>query len=164
MREGFSPVGFRMDIMAKRYFTLSYDLDLDLSSAAQGRAQGLYMTYDSGSGNIVRLDYQQIPNLMVNEISLVSIFKAYKEIYLNTYHDYSLEAGLMFTQGYGIRYIRGCWGVGAGYERAGNDNRFVCTLDLMGFGSLGGGGFFGRPLFSESLPGYQHPETWIYSR
>jgi LPS-assembly protein len=164
MREGFSPVGFRMDIMAKRYLTLSYDFDLDLSSAAQGRAQSLYMTYDSGAGNIVRIDYQQIPNLTVNEISVVTIFKAYKEIYLNTYHDYSLEAGLMFTQGYGIRYIRGCWGVGAGYERVGGDNRFVCTLDLMGFGSLGGGGFFGRPLFSESLPGYQHPETWIYSR
>ncbi len=69
---------------------------------------------------------------------------------------------LMFVQGYGVRYIRGCWGVGAGYERVGNDNRFVFTVDLLGFGSLGeASGFFGRPLFGESLPGYQHPETWI---
>jgi hypothetical protein len=72
----------------------------------------------------------------------------------------------MFTQGYGIRYVQGCWGLGGGYERVGNDNRFVFTIDLLGFDSVGeGGGFFiGRPLFGESLPGYQHPETWSLLR
>ena len=166
MRQGFSPVGFRMDIMPKRYLTVSYDLDLDLSSSGQGKAQALYMTYDSSSGSLVRLSYQQIPDLTVNEIIVQANLKAYKGIYLETYHDYSLEGGLMFTQGYGIRYVQGCWGLGGGYERVGNDNRFVFTIDLLGFDSVGeGGGFFiGRPLFGESLPGYQHPETWSLLR
>ncbi len=39
MRQGFSPVGFRLDIMPKQYLTLSYDLDWDFSSAGQGKAQ-----------------------------------------------------------------------------------------------------------------------------
>ena len=151
-----------MDIMPQRYIAVSYDLDADLSRSGQGRAQALYMTYDSGSGSLARLSYQQIPELTVNEIILQANIRAYQDIYLETYHDYSLEGGLMFTQGYGIRYIRGCWGLGGGYERVGSDNRFVFTIDLLGFGSVGeGGGFFvGRPLFGESLPGYQHPETW----
>jgi hypothetical protein len=164
MRQGFSPVGFRMDLMPRRYLTVSYDLDLDLASAGQGKAQGLFLNYDNGSGDLVRLGYQDLPTLAVNEISLTTIFKVYKEIYLNSFHDYSLDTGLMFAQGYGIRYIRGCWGVGAGYEREGGDNRFVFTLDLLGFGSVGGGGFFGKPMFGEPLPGYQHPETWMFSR
>ena len=166
MRQGFSPVGFRLDIMPQRYITASYDLDMDLSSSGQGRAQALYMTYDDSSGSLVRLSYQQIPDLTVNEIIVQASLKAYQGIYLETYHDYSLEGGLMFTQGYGIRYVRGCWGLGGGYERVGSDNRFVFTVDLLGFGSVGeGGGFFiGRPLFGESLPGYQHPETWSLSR
>jgi LPS-assembly protein len=166
MRQGFSPMGFRMDIMPKKYLTFSYDLDEDLSRSGQGQAQCLYTTYDDGSGTLVRLNYQQIPNLTVNEIIVQASLKAYRGIYIETYHDYSLEGGLMFTQGYGLRYIQGCWGVGGGYERVGNDNRFVFTVDLLGFGSVGeGGGFFvGRPLFGESLPGYQHPETWSLSR
>ena len=67
----------------------------------------------------------------------------------------------MFLQGYGIRYIRGCWGVGGGYEREGNDNRFIFTLDLLGLAVWATSTFFGRPLFGESLPGYQYPETWM---
>jgi len=166
LRQGFSPVGFRIDIMPQRYIAVSYDLDADFSRSGQGKAQALYMTYDSGSGSLARLSYQQIPELTVNEIILQANLRAYQGIYLETYHDYSLEGGLMFTQGYGIRYIRGCWGLGCGYERVGSDNRFVFTIDLLGFGSVGeGGGFFiGRPLFGESLPGYQHPETWSLSR
>ncbi len=165
MRQGFSPVGFRVDIMPKRYLSVSYDLDMDLSSTGQGKAQDLFMTFDSTTGYILRLDYEQIPTLAVNEITATAVVKAYKDLYLNTYHDYSLVSGLMFTQGYGVRYVRGCWGVGAGYERVGSDNRFVFTVDLMGIGSLGSqAGFFAKPLFGESLPGYQHPESWIVAR
>jgi LPS-assembly protein len=165
MREGFSPVGFRMDVMPQKYLTVSYDLDVDLSSSGHGNAQSLFLSYDNRTGNVVQLSYQDIPSLQVDEIAIQTIIKTYKNIYLETYHDYSLEGGLMFTQGYGIRYIHGCWGVGGGFERVGGDNRFVFTLDLLGLGSLGQAStFFGRPLFSESLPGYQHPETWIYSR
>jgi hypothetical protein len=55
--------------------------------------------------------------------------------------------------------------VGGGFERVGGDNRFVFTIDLLGLGSLGQtSAFFGKPLFGEAIPGYQHPETWIYSR
>ncbi|HIJ75103.1 MAG TPA: LPS-assembly protein LptD [Deltaproteobacteria bacterium] len=165
MREGFSPVGFRMDIVPRQYLTVSYDVDVDLSSSGQGNAQGLFLSYDNRTGNVVQLSYQDIPSLQVDEIVVQTILKTYKNIYLETYHDYSLEGGLMFTQGYGIRYIHGCWGVGGGYERVGADNRFVFTIDLLGLGSLGQvSTFFGRPLFGEPMPGYQHPETWNYSR
>jgi hypothetical protein len=107
------------------------------------------------------ISYQEIPNLAVNEVAVIANIKAYNNIYLNTYHDYSL-AGIMFLQGYGIRYIRGCWGVSAGYERQGVDNRFLVTLDLLGLGAIGNQSqFFGRPQFGESLPEYQHAETWM---
>lgn len=164
MKKGFSPVGFRMDIMPKKYLTLSYDLDWDFKTSGVS-AEDLYATFNSGAGHFLRLDYEQIPALQVNEIAISANLKTYKQIYLSTYHDYSLERGLMFTQGYGIRYIRGCWGIGAGYERVGSDNRFVFTIDLLGIGSVGSQAtFFGRPQFGESLPGYQHPETWLLSR
>ena len=165
MREGFSPVGFRVDMTPGQYITVSYDLDVDLSSSGQGNAQGLFLNFDNRTGDIVSLSYQDIPSLQVDEVTIQTILKTYKNIYLETYHDYSLENGLMFTQGYGIRYIHGCWGVGGGFERVGGDNRFVFTIDLLGLGSLGQtSAFFGKPLFGEAIPGYQHPETWIYSR
>ena len=60
----------------------------------------------------------------------------------------------MFLQGYGIRYVRGCWGVGGGYERQGVDNRFIFTLELLGLGGMGNQSqFFGRPQFGEVSPG-----------
>ena len=165
MREGFSPVGFRVDLTPRQYLTVSYDLDVDMSSSGQGNAQGLFLTFDNRTGNIVSISYEDIPSLQVDEVAVQTIFKTYKNIYLETYHDYSLEGGLMFVQGYGIRYIHGCWGVGGGFERVGGNNMFVFTIDLLGLGSLGqGASFFGRALFGEPMPGYQHPETWIYSR
>lgn len=164
MREGFSPVGFRLDVMPKKYLTVSWDLDMDLSSDSRGRAQDLSVAYDSTTGNIVRLDYEQLPDLAVNEISLSTYLKVYKDIYINTYHNYSLSADLMFTQGYGVRYIPGCWGIGAGYERSNGNNSFVFTIDLMGIGSIGSGAaFFRLPIYSEARPGYQHPESWLIS-
>jgi LPS-assembly protein len=161
---GFSPMGFRLDIMPKKYLTLSYDVDAGWTSTGQGEAQDLSMTLDDGKGDIARLDYEQIPDLDVNEATLVTSFKAYDHIFLNTYHDYSFAEGLIFTQGYGIRYVRGCWGFGGGYERDGNDNRFIFTVDLMGIGSIGEPRFFGRALYGEPRPGYQYPESWLLSR
>jgi len=162
MKEGFSPVGFRLDVFPSKHLTLSYDLDLDLSAAGQGKAQGLFLTYDTTTGYIFSLDYQQVPSLAVNEITAAATLKVYKDIYFNTYYDYSISSGLTFTQGYAIRFVRGCWGVGVGYERTGGSDQFVCTIDLMGIGSLGReSAFFGRPLFGETRPGYQHPESWI---
>ena len=163
LNEGLSPMGFRLDITPKRYLTISYDVDVDINNS-QGEAQDLYLTLDSGMGDVLRIDYEQIPNLLVNEVTVSTFVKAYKNIYLNTYHDYSLSQGLIFTQGYGIRYVKGCWGIGGGFEREGVDNRFIFTLDLMGLGGLGEPHFFGRALYSEPRPGYQYPESWIVSR
>jgi LPS-assembly protein len=162
MKEGLSPVGVRLDIMPTRNITASYDLDLDLSSTGQGKAQGLFLTYDSNTGYTFSVDYEQIPTLAVNEITLATSIRIYKDFFISTYHDYSISPGLMFTQGYGVRYIHGCWGIGAGYERSGGADQFVCTIDLLGIGSLGREStFFGRPLYNESRPGYQHPENWM---
>ncbi len=161
MRQGFSPVGIRLDIMPKKYLSISYAMDVDLNSEGQGGAQSVFMTLDSTKGQTLVLSYEDIPNLAVNEFTVITSIKAYKDIYLNTYHDYSL-AGIMFLQGYGIKYIRGCWGVGAGYERQGVDNRFIFTLELLGLGSLGNQSqFFGRAQFGEPLAEYQHAETWM---
>jgi hypothetical protein len=136
-----------------------------MSSSGQGRAQNLFVAFDSTAGHIVRIDYEQIPSLMVNEITATTYIQTYKNFYLDTYHSYSLSSGIMFDQGYGFRYIKGCWGFGAGYERVGADNRFIFTIDLMGIGSLSGqSGFFGKPLFGEPIPGYQHPETYMLSK
>ena len=158
-------MGIRLDIMPKRYLTLSYDLDMDLTSGGQGQAQNLYMTLDSGKGQIIRLDYQQIPYLDINEISVMALLKTYKDFYINTYHDYSLVGGgLMFTQGYGIKYVSGCWGLGVGYEKEGEDNRYIVSVDLLGLGGVGAPGFFGRTLFGEPRADYQHPETWVLAR
>ncbi len=162
--KGFSPVGTRLDITPLRYLTLSYDVDVDLTGIGRGEAQDLAMTLDNGKGNILRLDYEQIPNLSVNEATVITSFKVYDNVFLNTYHDYSFAEGLMFTQGYGVRYVRGCWGFGGGYEKEGNDNRFIFTVDLMGFGSIGEPLFFGRALYTEPRPGYQYPENWLLSR
>jgi LPS-assembly protein len=163
MKEGFSPMGFRLDVMPFRNLTLSYNVDMDLSTAGQGKAQSLAASYNSiPAGYSLNLDYEQVPDLAVNEITLGAGFKVYKDFYVNTYYDYSISTGLVFTQGYGIRYIRGCWGVGAGYERTGGNDSFVCTIDLMGLGGLGReSAFFGKPMYGELRPGYQHPESWI---
>ena len=71
----------------------------------------------------------------------------------------------MFLQGYGIRYIRGCWGVGAGYEREGIDNRLSSHSTCLGLAVWANQSqFFGRALFGEPRAEYQHPEAWILSR
>ncbi len=161
MQKGWSPVGLRLDFTPKKYITFSYAMDVDLNSQGQGGAQSIWMSLDSGTGQTLALSYQEIPNLAVNEFTVFTKIKVYKDIYLNSYQNYSL-AGIMFSQGYGIKYIRGCWGVGAGFQRQGTDNQFIVTLDLLGLGSMGNqSNFFGRPSFGEPLPEYQRAETWM---
>ena len=60
-------------------------------------------------------------------------------VYLNTYHDYSLKKQELFSQGYGIRYVHGCWGIGFIYEREADDNRFLVSINLLGLGTIGSG-------------------------
>ena len=161
MKQGWSPVGLRLDFTPKKYISFSYAMDVDLNSQGQGGAQSIWMSLDSGTGQTLGFSYQEIPNLAVNEFTVLTNIKVYKDVYLNSYYDYSL-AGITFLQGYGIKYIRGCWGVGAGYERQGTNNQFIVTLDLLGLGSLGNQSqFFGRPQFGEPLPEYQRAETWM---
>jgi LPS-assembly protein len=165
MKDGLSPVGLRLDVMPRKYITLSYDLDLDWNSTGQGNAQDLYMTLDSGQGHILRVDYQQLPDPKTNEITAEVLLKTFRDIYLTAYFDYSLDQDVLFKQGYGFRYFRGCWGIGFAYEREGNDNRFLVSLDLLGLGTLGhSNSTLGRSQFGEPRPEYQRPETWALAR
>jgi LPS-assembly protein len=165
MPEGFSPLGVRLDLMPIQSWTFSYDLDWNFRSGEHVEAQDFTGSYTGSPGNIFMIDYEEIPDLNVNEVTLITYFKIYPNVYLNTFHDYSFQGNLWFTQGYGIRYVKGCWGFGVGYEQVGSDNRFLFTVDLSGIGSLGNQvSFFGLPQFGESFPGYQHPETWLLNQ
>ena len=164
MKEGLSPVGIRLDLTPKNYLTLSYDADFDLASSGEGNSHDLFLTLDSGKGHILRVDYQERHDLQINEITAEVFLKTYGNIYLNTYHDYSIDLGLVYKQGYGIRYYRGCWGVGIAYEREGGDNRVLLSLELLGLGSLGNMHFLGRPEYGESRSEFQRPETWTLAR
>ncbi|MHC1727377.1 MAG: LPS-assembly protein LptD [Syntrophobacteraceae bacterium] len=164
MDEGFSPVGIRLDIIPRKYLTLSYDADFDWNGTGEGNAHDFYMTLDSGKGHILRLDYQRQKDLAVNEITAEVLLKTFSNLYLNTYHDYSLRQDLMFKQGYGFRYFRGCWGIGVAFEREGSDNRVIVSVDLLGLGTIGRSNLSTRNQFSESYPGYQRPESWMLSR
>lgn len=137
MDEGLSPVGLRFDLMPIKYITLSYDADFDLRSKGDGNSHDFYATLDSGKGQILRVDYQRRSDLAINEITTAVLVKALPNVYLNAYYDYFLEQGYLYQQGYGLKYVRGCWGVGLAFERIGEDNRFVMTIDLLGLGSIG---------------------------
>lgn len=164
MEDGFSPVGIRLDILPKKYLTLSYDANFDWNETGLGNFHDLYMTLDSGKGHILRIDYQRQEDLAANEITAEVLLKTFSNFYLNTYHDYSLKEDLMFKQGYGFKYFRGCWGIGVAYEREGDDNRVIVSIDLLGLGTIGRSSLMGRRAYGESYPGYQRPETWMLSR
>ena len=119
MRQGLSPVGFRLDITPQKYFSISYDVDVDWNSTGQGGAQSLYMSLDSGKGQVVTISYQDIPGLAVNEVSLITNLKVYKDIYVSTWHDYSLDAGIMFTAGIRGQVYTGVLGSGRRIRKAG---------------------------------------------
>jgi LPS-assembly protein len=165
MREGPSPAGIRMDITPKSYVTLSYNADFDWADTGTGNSHDLFITLDDGKGSMFRVDYQERQDLQINEITTEIYYKVWKDIYLNTYHDYSIADGLIYKQGYGIRYYHGCWGIGLAYEKEGSDNRALFSIELLGMGSaLGDMRYLGRPEFSEPRPEFQRPETWMLSK
>ncbi|MCE5334017.1 MAG: LPS assembly protein LptD [Desulfobacteraceae bacterium] len=164
MKEGFSPVGLRLAVQPKQYITLSYDVDLDYKSTGQGNSHDLYMILDSSKGHLLRVDFQQRAQMALNEITTEAFLKTYKNIYLNTYHDYSLDEGYLFKQGYGVRFYRGCWGIGVAYEHEGSDDRVIVSVDLLGLGSLGRMPFLGRAQYSDSRSDFQRPESWALAR
>lgn len=139
--EGFSDFGLRLDLMPKRYVTLSYDTDFS-SEEVQTTRQDVYVTLDSGKGHLFRLDYQYRRDSFVDEIIPQVSLKVLPNIYVNSYHDYSFDQDELFAQGYGLRYESGCWAIGVVYEREDEDQRVAVTLNLLGIGSLRGSQFF----------------------
>ncbi len=137
MDEGLSPLGLRFDLTPLKYISLSYDSDLDFRSKGQGDLHDLYVTLDSGKGQILRVDYQRRSDLGINEIISAVLLKTLPNVYLNAYYDYFLDQGYLYQQGYGLKYVHGCWGLGLAYERLGEDNRFVVTIELLGLGTVG---------------------------
>jgi lipopolysaccharide assembly outer membrane protein LptD (OstA) len=83
------------------------------------------------------LGYQYRNDFPIDEVIAEMGLKVLSNVYLNTYHDYSFKKQELFNQGYGIRYIHGCWGIGFIYQREAGDNRFMVSLNLLGIGTLG---------------------------
>lgn len=164
MEKGFSPIGFRLDIMPRRYLTLSYDADYDVRAEGDGTSHDLYVIVDSGKGHMLRVDYQRRQDLGINEITTEAFIKTVGNLYLNSYHDYSIDQSLLYKQGYGFRYYRGCWGIGLGYEREGNDDRVIVSLDLLGLGSILHMPYMGRAQYGEPRPEFQRSETWTLAK
>lgn len=133
---GATALGMRLDVMPHKYVTLSYDTNL-YSSAGSSTYHDIFMTLNSGKGHMARLDYQYRSDLDVNEVIGTVIVKLTTNLYATSYHDYSLEQGILYKQGYGIKYLHGCWGIGVAFERERDDNRFAFSLDLLGLGGYG---------------------------
>ncbi len=160
MNTGFSPIGVRLDLTPRPFVTFSYDADLDLQSTGQGDAHDVSMTLNSGRGHVFAVDYQKRADLNINEMNTYLFLRTWKNIYIDTYQDYSIDQGVLFKHGYGIRYYRGCWGIGVGFEREGDTNRFLISLDLLGIGSFGTMQAIGKTFFSEPRPEFQRPEAY----
>ncbi|MBP8644751.1 MAG: LPS-assembly protein LptD [Syntrophobacteraceae bacterium] len=149
--EGFGEIGMRLDVMPKRYLTLSYDTTI---SPDQGDVlqQDVLMTLDSGRGHVMRLDYRYRKDVQVDEIIPQLYLKVIPNVFFTTYHDYSLDKADLFSQGYGVLYQSGCWGVGLMYEKEDRDQRIAFSVNLLGIGTLGGI----RTYRGEGLPGGMH--------
>ncbi len=136
--EGFANLGFQLDVMPKRFLTLSYSADFS-PERQEATQQDVFLTLDSGRGHAIRFDYQFRNDLPVNEFIMETSIKILPGLYIGTYHDYSIERDSLFKHGYALRYLSGCWGVGVSFEKEGEDERVAFSVDLLGLGSLGGG-------------------------
>ncbi len=135
-KTGLADLNLRLDLSPKSYLTLTYD-SIFLPDEARSKQQDLYMTLDSGHGQLFRLGYQYRNDFPIDEVIAEVGLKVMSNLYLNTYHDYSFKQQTLFNQGYEIRYIHGCWGIGFVYQREAGDNRFMVSLNLLGIGTIG---------------------------
>ncbi len=136
--QGFTAVETRIDVMPRRYVMLSYDANV-YSDDPDGYHQDVLLTLDDGKGQAVIFDYQfSKGDLPINELSAEFVLKTLPNLYVNTYHDYSFDQGQMYKQGYGIKYLHGCWALGLAYERENSEQRFIVSLDLLGLGNVMG--------------------------
>jgi hypothetical protein len=133
---GLADLNLRLDLMPKSYLTLTYD-SLWLPDEARSKQQDFIMSFDSGRGQLLRLGYQYRNDFPIDEIIAEVGLKLLSNVYVNTYHDYSFKQQQIFNQGYEIRYIHGCWGLGLIYQREAGDNRFMVSVNLLGLGTIG---------------------------
>jgi LPS-assembly protein len=142
--EGFSDLTMRLDITPKRFVTLSYETDVSPEDAKPTQ-QDVFLTLESGRGDTFRLDYQYRKDSIIDEIIGQFNVQILPNLFINTYHDYSINQKELFAQGYGIRYQKGCWAVGIVFEKEATDERIAFTVNLLGLGNFGSGYSFGVP-------------------
>jgi LPS-assembly protein len=141
--KGVTDIGVRLDLKPRQYVTLSYDTEF---SPDRGNMElhDFYMVLNSGLGHRLRLDYQYRRDSLVDEIIASTSIKVFKNLYLLTYHDYSIDQDDLYAHGYGIRYDHGCWAIGLSYENEEKDHRIAFTVNLLGLGSFGASRSYGR--------------------
>jgi LPS-assembly protein len=133
---GLADLNVRLDLMPKSYLTLTYDSRW-LPDEARSKQQDFIMSFDSGRGQLLRLGYQYRNDFPIDEVIAEVGLKLLSNVYVNTYHDYSFKQQQIFNQGYEIRYVHGCWGIGFIYQREAGDNRFMVSVNLLGLGTIG---------------------------
>lgn len=149
--EGLSAVGVRVDLMPQRYVTVSYDGDL-YNTGSNAAHHDLFLKLDSGMGHMFRFDYAYQKDLGVNELIAQLMIKTLPNLYLDTYHDYSMQQDEIFKQGYGFKYVAGCWSFGLGYERELGDDRVIVSVNLLGIGGYGKSTTLGTGTISKDMP------------
>jgi len=135
---GLANLNLRLDLMPRSYLTLTYD-SIWLPDEVRSKQQDFIMSFDSGRGQLLRLGYQYRNDFPIDEVIGEVAIQLLKNVYLNTYHDYSFKRQELFNQGYGVRYVHGCWGIGFIFQREAGDNRFMVSVNLLGIGTLGSG-------------------------
>jgi len=141
--DGFSTVGIRLDVTPKKHVTLSYDADFSPEQVSATQ-HDLFLTFDSSLGHMFRLDYRYRKDAVIEGIPVINEIiprldiKVLPDVYITTYHDYSIDKNDLFAHGYGVKYMHGCWGVGVSYEEEASDQRIAFSLNLLGLGWFGG--------------------------
>lgn len=134
--KGLAPVDLRLDLYPREHVTLSYEAS-PYSLNGFPSHHSMLVTFDSLKGHVFRVDYAFEKDLPANEITTEVLYKLFSNLYVSTYHDYSIDQGEMFKQGYGFRFVQGCWSVGLVYEKEQEDDRVALSLNLLGIGSIG---------------------------